>query len=220
MNIAKLQTIYTSGITRLLAKGLFGKPGDGLSLRVPGDRSMLYREHDGSPAGNEAMLVPFDSTSTAGAAASLHASVYDARPDVGAVLIARPQWGAKLSAIGRMPAIFDEQVRQLGAAVEALPESNGKWSETSKSLLDTGSNAFLVGDAVLCLGYTMDRVIFNSELLEKCAKSFVLASLTGNAIGTIPWWVRYIAGSRLRKDEKKAAAAFARGEIPSGLGGY
>jgi ribulose-5-phosphate 4-epimerase/fuculose-1-phosphate aldolase len=166
------------------------------------------------------MLVPFDSTSTAGAAASLHASVYDARPDVGAVLIARPQWGAKLSAIGRMPAIFDEQVRQLGAAVEALPESNGKWSETSKSLLDTGSNAFLVGDAVLCLGYTMDRVIFNSELLEKCAKSFVLASLTGNAIGTIPWWVRYIAGSRLRKDEKKAAAAFARGEIPSGLGGY
>lgn len=220
MNIAKLQTIYTSGIKRLVAKGIFGKPGDSVSLRVPGDRSMLYRECDGSPAGHEAMLVPFDSTPSAGAATSLHASIYDARPDVGAILIARPQWGGKLAAFGRMPALFDEQVRQLGAAVEALPESNGKWTAASERLLGSGSNAFLVGDAVLCLGYTMDRVIFNAELLEKCAKSFVLASLTGGAIGSIPWWVRYIAGGRLRKDEKKAAEAFARGEIPSGLGGY
>jgi hypothetical protein len=103
-----------------------------------------------------------------------------------------------------MPGLFDEQVRHLG----------GKVARLSPSTLESGDNAFLMGDSVLCFGMTLDRLIFNAELLEKCAKAFLLAHSTGSKLTLVPWWVRLIAGRRLLRDERFAAECHAEGRVP------
>jgi len=82
------------------------------------------------------------------------------------------------------------------------------------AFLQSGANAFILNQQVLSLGMTLDRLVFNAELLEKCAKAFVLASSTGKPVGKIPWLVRWIANGRLMKDERHSAQQYARGQTP------
>jgi hypothetical protein len=142
-----------------------------------------------------------------------HLDIYRRRPDVGAVLFNRPNWTLALGALGRpMPGVFDEQVRHLGDGVALT--SKQSFVDDGMSLLDQGANALVLQDSVLCLGMTLDRAVFNAELLEKCAKAFVLASGTGKPVGSIPWLVRFIAKRRLRKDQRYAASEYAQGRVP------
>jgi ribulose-5-phosphate 4-epimerase/fuculose-1-phosphate aldolase len=76
------------------------------------------------------------------------------------------------------------------------------------------------GNQVLVFGATAQRLVLNAELLEKCAKAFVLATATGAAIHTLPWWVCRIANGRLKKDQKRAEARFAQGLLPEEVKGY
>ena len=134
-----------------------------------------------------------------------HRAFYQDRPDVGAILVASPPWAGALDLVPReMPGLFDEQVRHLGRKVARF----------SPAALKGGDNAFLLGDSVLCLGMTLDRLVFNAELLEKCAKAFILAHSTGVRLTTVPWWVRLIAGRRLLRDERFAAECYAEGKVP------
>jgi len=73
---------------------------------------------------------------------------------------------------------------------------------------------------VLCLGMTLERLVFNAELLEKCAQAYLLARATGLAVRRIPWLVRLVATGRLRRDQRRAAASYARGEAPGRVAGY
>lgn len=83
-----------------------------------------------------------------------------------------------------------------------------------------GANAALLGERLLCLGMTCDRVLFNTELYEKCARAYVLAKATGNRIWLIPQRVRLIANRRLLKDERRPAASYRKGSIPEGTKAY
>jgi hypothetical protein len=67
---------------------------------------------------------------------------------------------------------------------------------------------------------TRDRVIFNTELYEKCAQAYVLASACDSRIERIPLWVRLIATRRLFKDEALASASYRNGRIPKGMKAY
>lgn len=147
-----------------------------------------------------------DSLSTRDHPDERHSAFYRDRPDVGAVLVARPSWAGALGLVPRdMPGLFDEQVRHLGRKVARF----------SPAALKSGDNAFLLEEGgVLCLGMTLDRLIFNAELLEKCAKAFILAHSTGAKLTLVPWWVRMIAGRRLLRDERFAAACYAEGRVP------
>lgn len=241
------ERMLREGADRLRRKGVFGQAGDLVSIRIPGKPAFLTAEIDvsgtleisqypiPSPRGSaqplsEATPAPAGSGARSSAAPDssglyspflqAHGEVYLHRPDVGAVLTSRPPWSQRLHSLPDMPAIFDEQVRQLGDGMTRLFIGGGAFSEPALRLLAQGGNSHLIEEAVLCLGYTLDRLAFNSELLEKCAKSYVLASLSGEPIGRIPWLVRYIAGGRLKKDERKAAEAYASGHLPTGLGGY
>ncbi|MEQ9363682.1 MAG: class II aldolase/adducin family protein, partial [Leptospirales bacterium] len=160
---------------------------------------------------------------------ALHAAIYAKRGDVGAIILNRPLWGGALALLDQpMPGIFDEQARQMGPSVERLfarsEGAAGAFSTAliSKSarLLQKGANVFLYEGHALCLGMTRERAIFNSELLEKCAKAYVLAVATGQRIRRIPWFVRFIANRRLLKDEHRSAESYARGEIPAGFTAY
>jgi hypothetical protein len=62
--------------------------------------------------------------------------------------------------------------------------------------------------------------VLNAELLEKCAKAYVLAAATGQPVPTLPWWVCKIAIGRLHKDQRRAAERFAQALLPEETRGY
>jgi len=151
------------------------------------------------------LMLQGDSLSVRGNPAGSHAAYYRDRPDVGAVLVTRAPWAGALVLVSTdMPGLFDEQVRHLGRKV-------GRFSPTA---LNGGDNVFLLPESVLCFGMTLDRLVFNAELLEKCAKAFLLAHCTGARLTLVPWWVRAIAGRRLRRDQRYSAQCHAAGQPP------
>jgi hypothetical protein len=186
-------TALSDAAARLKQKGLL-QTGDSLSVRILGEAA-CWRWVQGR--GEREKLAFGDE--------DRHRSLYLDRPDLGAILIASPPWSGALGHLSaEMPGLFDEQVRHLGRKVVRL----------SPDALKSGDNAFLLGDSVLCLGMTLDRLVFNAELFEKCAKAFVLAHSSGIKPTRVPWWVRMIAGRRLLKDERFAAECYAEGRKP------
>jgi ribulose-5-phosphate 4-epimerase/fuculose-1-phosphate aldolase len=197
---------------RLQAKGLMAV-GDSLSMRLAGEHALQFVvvSVDGVPASARVEIAGAEHLASVDASLPGHLAIYLVRDDVGAVFIGKPNWACALAATsGAMPAIFDEQVRHLGSCVVALDAD----LPSSTEALRTGDNAFLVDRRVACFGMTLDRVVFNTELLEKCAKAYVLAHCTGKPVGRIPWLVRWIANGRLKKDEKHSAREYAAGRVP------
>jgi ribulose-5-phosphate 4-epimerase/fuculose-1-phosphate aldolase len=209
------------GCRRLASKGFLNTPADSFSMRIPGQKEMLLI------SGIENWLqigiadlgvVPF---STEDAAGSLHGCVYQERGDVGAIAISSPK-GVRLLAHsgGVLPLIFDEQVRHIGAAGTSLKDEAVVPKGRVRKAFSRGANATLLGERLLCLGMTRDRVLFNSELYEKCAQAYVIAKASGRRIGCIPFWVRLIASRRLLKDEGVASASYRDGRTPEGIKAY
>ncbi|MBV8665733.1 MAG: class II aldolase/adducin family protein [Burkholderiaceae bacterium] len=196
---------------RLTAKGLL-QAGDTLSMRLAGVGKILILSID--TAGPQIKSVELQPAApAAGSALAVHLTVYRERADVGTVLLNRQPWAAALHELGSvMPGVFDEQIRHLGRSVERLDDALA--TTGSRAHLGSGANAFVLPGQVLCLGTMLDRAVFNAELLEKCAKAYVLAASTGMKVGKIPWLVRWIANGRLMKDERNAAAQFASGKMP------
>lgn len=180
---------------RLSAKGLL-RTGDSLSVRILGEAACWrWIQGRGEP---EKLAFVFDDEDR-------HRSLYLSRPDLGAILIASPPWSGALGHVpDEMPGLFDEQVRHLGRKVARLSPGSVK----------SGDNAFLLGDSVLCLGMTLDRLVFNAELFEKCAKAFILAHSSGIKVTCVPWWVRMIAGRRLLRDERFAGECYGESKKP------
>jgi ribulose-5-phosphate 4-epimerase/fuculose-1-phosphate aldolase len=204
-------------LARLEAKGLATSPFDTFSARVPGRGALAVA----SLGARSLRVVPLGEDAGDEPTAALHAAVYRARGDAGAVLTARLPWASRLSLVPEpMPAVFDEQVRQLGARVERLPAPGSTLGGAGEAILARGANAFLLGEGVLVLGFTPERAVLNAEVLEKCAKAYLLARLAGGPVRTIPWLVRWIAVRRLRKDERRAATAWGRGEAPGRFSTY
>jgi ribulose-5-phosphate 4-epimerase/fuculose-1-phosphate aldolase len=197
---------------RLDAKGLL-QPGDSLSLRVAGNgQILLLTATSDAPQIMTVALSPAAGRDRSTALAQ-HLAVYQVRPDVGCVLLNRQPWSAALHSLGQdMPGVFDEQIRHLGRKVALLDDLIG--APASRACLRSGANAFAMPGRVLCMGTIPERTVFNAELLEKCAKAYVLASSAGQPVGRIPWLVRWIANGRLQKDQKHAAAQYAKGLTP------
>lgn len=195
----------------LAAKGLM-REGDMLALRAPaqGEAATLALSRDGA----EVSWAGLDDR--AGGDPEM---IFSARPDVGAVLVGGPDWARGLSLLDHaMPGVFDEQIRHLGKQVARLPRRVD--AADLKRLLGTGANGFLHDGRLWCFGMTLERLAQNAEILEKCAKAYMLAAMTGERVRRIPWLVRHIANGRLLADEKLAAAAHSRGERAIPKAGY
>jgi len=151
----------------------------------------------------------------------LHASIYRERSDVGAVVISSPK-GVRLLAQygGLLPPLFDEQVRHIGPSTGLLESEEKAPTVQVRKIFRRGTNAALLGQRLLCLGMTCERVLLNTELFEKCAQAYVIAKASGNRIGLIPVWVRLIANRRLLRDERRASASYRKGLIPEGVNAY
>lgn len=195
---------------RLHAKGLL-EPEDTLSMRLAGCDNILLQT--GSGPAQRVDIVPIADEVAGGPRTAQHLAVYSARPDVGCVLLNRQPWAAALHALGSdMPGVFDEQIRHLGRSVTLL--EGPVELAANQARLQNGANAWIAPGHVLCFGTLPERTVFNAELLEKCAKAYVLASSAGLPVGRIPWLVRWIANGRLLKDERRAAEQYALGQMP------
>jgi hypothetical protein len=195
---------------RLLEKRLLSADDDAVSVLLPGRGRMLYRSRcDAAP--RELPL-----TGLSGAAA-LHARVYRIRGDAGALASVSTATSAALAASGvHVPIVFDEQARHIGDAW-----LNATATELERALRG-GANAGLVEGRLLVIGVTPSRMIFNAELFEKSAHAYLLARGEAPVRKThlVPWWVRLIAGRRLRRDQSNAARCHAQGREAPELTAY
>jgi len=196
---------------RLSRKKLFGRPGDTLSMRIPGGNTWVW-------VTSETTQPQSSQESSSDSETALHGRIYSSRPDAGALLFSTTIWSEQLAALKKSPPpLFDEPARHIGpvaAPVEAADHAG------LLRAINRRSNVAVYGSQLLRIGMTADRVIFNTELFEKCAMAFVIAHSSGQRIRTVPAWVRYIAGGRLQKDQKKAADCYERGVIPEGMDAY
>jgi len=208
----RIKTLLLADQARFAAKGLFGNPGDSFSMRIPGlSEFLLIRNTDEKPE-HVVMNDPGDG------AAGLHARLYRARPDAGALLIGTTPWCTALAGLDEtIPVLFDEQARHLGKTGAAVQK--GDFSGLENAIAD-GANIAIIGEQRLCLGVTPERIVFNADLFEKCAKAFVIAHSSGRTVRRIPWLVRRIAAGRMKKDQIRAARTLAAGRIPEGMNAY
>ena len=133
----------------------------------------------------------------------------------GAIATLGSRWSLLAARTGAdLPPVFDEQVRHIGRTWRATG------ADGLARALGNGGNAGMVDGRLLVLGVTLNRMVFNAELFEKCAKAYVLAQASGHAVGRIPWWVRAVAGRRLRADERRAAADHVAGRETPELQAY
>ncbi len=197
---------------RLQHKQLLGGAQPTLTLRIPGSTAMWH----GSTQADEPVLLD-GATQPSGQGLPPAAAVLARRADVCAVLHGGGVFGQLLASLQpaghAMPLLFDEQVRHLGR----MPVSRGEdWAAG----LGQGGNVLLLQGQALVLGMTAQRLALNAELFEKCAKAYVLAWATGGRIRPLPWIVRYVANGRLMKDEARARARVAAGQLPEESRGY
>jgi ribulose-5-phosphate 4-epimerase/fuculose-1-phosphate aldolase len=206
---------------RLAAKGLLCSSGDSFSLRIPGEEKMLlvsglenWEKIDGRHLRLSLFVESDDPT-------ALHAAIYQNRGDVGAIAVSSP-CGVRLVAEcgGVLPTLFDEQARHIGGSAQPILDRTRVSRERLREAFRRGDNAVLLGSQLLCLGMTSERVVFNTELVEKCARAYAIARATGRPIKRIPWWVRMIAKRRLMKDERNAAMSYSHGLMPENVRGY
>ena len=198
---------------RLLARGLMPGDADSLSLRDPASGQMGWGTATDASM-RSSPLAPAEGL-VAGAPA-LHRTVYAARPDVCAVLVGGGPFCRQIAAFGGwMPAVFDEQIRQLGH----MAHPTDHLSQLPAALADGGNVALHAGQ-VLLLGMTPSRLALNAELFEKCANAWVTATAAGAKVRPRPWLVRHVANGRLMKEEARAREQVRQGKTPMETRGY
>lgn len=139
---------------------------------------------------------------------AMHAAVYQARPDVHAIIHTHQPYASALGIMNKpIPHLFDEQVRFLGRSIEIIPYAPSGTpflKGNVRKKVTNGNNAYILKNhGVLVFGVTSQQAVHNMALMEKCALVYLLAVLNDEKISRIPLAVREIAFSKLRADEKK-----------------
>jgi L-ribulose-5-phosphate 4-epimerase len=203
----------------LLEQGYLMATGGNVSVRVAGQDALAitpsnYDYAEMTPA--DVCVLDFDLKPLTGerkpsVESSIHAAVYQARPDVQAVVHTHQVYASALALVDApIPALFDEQVRFLGRSVEIIPyapSGTGLLRTKIVKHLKNHHNAYIIQNhGVLCLGQDMERAVHNVEILEKCSLAYLLALCTERKVSKIPLAVREIAFAKLRQDQKRHTA--------------
>jgi L-ribulose-5-phosphate 4-epimerase len=200
----------------LVERGYLMATGGNVSLRVPEQNGFAITpsNYDYSKMTADDVCIldldlnRLDGQRTPSIESSLHATVYQTRPDVGAVVHTHQVYASALALIDApIPALFDEQARFLGRSVEIIPYAPSGTGFLKKNIarrIQNHHNAYILQNhGVLCFGPDMEQAIHNVEILEKCSLAYLLALCTERQVTKIPLAVREIAFNKLRQDQKK-----------------
>jgi ribulose-5-phosphate 4-epimerase/fuculose-1-phosphate aldolase len=202
---------------RLTAKGYLVATGGNLSVRIPGRAAFAVTPSNldyQRMTPDDVCVLDLELRALEGARkpsveSSLHAAIYQARPDVNAVVHTHQASASALSLIDApIPALFDEQARFLGRSVEIVPygpSGTGMLRRRVARALKSHANAYILRNhGAICLGPDLERAENNVELLEKCSVSYLLALCTERPVRRIPAFVREVAFHKLRSDQRQA----------------
>ena len=189
--------------------GFFGArrgTGGNVSIRIPGEDRLVITPssvHYSHISEREIALVDFDLNHLGGVLppsveAGMHAAIYKARPDVGAVVHTHQIFASIFALINEpIPALFDEVSFNLGEVIDIIPYGISGSPELAKNAAETvqnGCNAFVIQNhGSLALGKDLDEAWLNTELLEKVCRIYYYALSTGRGITTLPDDTREIA---------------------------
>ncbi len=206
---------------KLSAEGLLMATGGNLSVRsddrkvfaiTPSDRNYLEMKPE------DICILNFDAEQLEGdfkpsVEFRMHAAIYIERIDVNAIIHTHQALASALTLINApIPALFDEQVRFLGRSVEIIPYAPSGTSLLVKKVVKyvrNHNNAFLMQNhGALVFGDSMERAIENNQILEKCAKAYLLSLLSERKISLLPIPIREIIFLMLRKDQKQTEARY------------
>ena len=201
---------------KLTNESLLMATGGNLSVRsegnnffaiTPSDRNYLEMKPE------DICILNFDTEQLEGdykpsVESKMHAAIYNERKDVKAIIHTHQALASALTLIkAPIPAIFDEQVRFLGRSVEIIPYAPSGTGMLVKQVVKhvrNHNNAFLMQNhGALVFGDSMERAIENVQILEKCAKAYLLSLMSERKISQLPIPIREIIFLMLRKDQKQ-----------------
>ncbi|HOI64574.1 MAG TPA: class II aldolase/adducin family protein [Mesotoga infera] len=113
----------------------------------------------------------------------LHRMIYKYRPDVGAVIHTHPQYSTAF-AIARkdVPAVSEELVQIIGEGVKcakyALPGTE-ELAINAVEALGNNNAVLLANHGAVCVGSTLGDAFKVAEVLEKSAKTIIMATIIG-----------------------------------------
>ena len=200
----------------LVRKGYLMATGGNLSLRIPGQNAFAITPSNYDyfkMAADDVCVLDFELKQIEGnlkpsVESAMHGAIYQARPDVNAVVHTHQAYVSALTLINApIPALFDEQARFLGRSVDIIPyapSGTGLLKNAVARHVKNHNNAFMMKNhGALVFGHHMERAVHNVEILEKCALAYLLAICSERKISKIPLAVREVAFAKLRRDQKK-----------------
>jgi len=204
---------------KLVSKGFLIGTGGNASVRVPGQKALAITpsNYDYLKMRPEDICVlsldlkKIEGEMKPSIESSLHAAIYESREDVNVVIHTHQVYASAFALMNEpIPALYDEQVRFLGRSVEVVPYAPSGTPFLKKQIvakLRNHCNAYIMQNhGAISLGGTEERAIFNVELLEKCAITYLLVLCTEKKPTRIPLAIREIVFSKLRKDQEKFVA--------------
>ena len=202
---------------KLIAKGILMGTGGNISVRVAGQKAFAITpsNYDYTKMTVEDICVlgwdlsVIEGTMKPSVESSMHAAIYEHRLDTNCVIHTHQIYASALALTHTpIPALYDEQVKFLGKKVEIVdyaPSGTPFLKNNVVKRLANHANAYILQNhGALLLGPDADRTIFNVQLLEKCAVTYILAICSEKKISQVPAPFRELAFMMLRKDEKKA----------------
>ena len=123
--------------------------------------------------------------------APMHLAIYEARPDVNAIVHSHAIWSSAYAVTGKsIPLILAEQSLRLGGEVLCAgygPVGSDVLAENIvKALGKDKFAALMMNHGAVCLGKTFEEAYIVSDFLEKGAQTAILGSLVGELITRKP----------------------------------
>ncbi len=194
---------------------LFGTGGN-VSMRIEGEEALAI-----TPSGREYLALTvddicvysFEREPLAGdlppsIEMGMHTAVYQNRLDVNAVIHTHQPFASIFTLIDQpIPALFDEQVTQLGNEIARAPYALSGSPQLVQNLaaqLENQCNAYILRNhGVLCTGITMEQTAVNIQVLEKCARVYYYALTTGREISLLDPEIEKTCFSLLKSEQRK-----------------
>ncbi len=184
---------------QLAHKGFLVGTGGNLSVRIEGEDALVITPSSRDYLGlclEDICVVDWNQERLEGelkpsVETAMHTAVYQHRADVNALVHTHQPYASLFSLINRpIPALFDEQVLNLGNVVEVVAYGVSGSVELLNHIvarLDNQCSAYILQNhGALCLGLNMEEAARNVELLEKCARVYYYALTTGQPITPLP----------------------------------
>lgn len=140
----------------------------------------------------------------------MHIAVYKTRPDVNAVIHTHQVYPSLFALIGEsIPALFDEQVANLGDVVKQVPYGLSGSQDLLNNLsqaVGNNCNAFILQNhGAILLGRSMEKAVINVKLLDKVAKAYYLALSTHKPVQLLNEKAAALLFALLKAEQKKEA---------------